>query len=233
MTWATTGIYRKQDTSHQFNSSLIDCLFAAEDIKDNYVEETEVSTLETRADPPFVLQKPVSRVKLGTRIDSLQVPCLQYRNSIQFTNNKRSVLVKMGGKSHSKDSFVIPTGEESIRLIRTLFSRWKKENWLHPGLQEVQPTGGEEVHVREEFTSRGPHAGEGGEINWFGLKRLQFFIYFSLNLLTVKLVCWSKNLKALNDEQRHHVCEDPCSVGYALQICRADEHPYAFQVTVI
>lgn len=41
------------------------------------------------------------------------------------------------------------------------------------------------------------------------------------------------NLKALLDEQRHHVCEGPRSLGYALQICRADEHPNAFQVTVI
>ncbi|XP_037539632.1 anoctamin-3 [Nematolebias whitei] len=41
--------------------------FSAEDVKDNYVEETEVSTYETRADPSFLLKKPVSRVKLGTR----------------------------------------------------------------------------------------------------------------------------------------------------------------------
>lgn len=39
-------------------------------------------------------------------------------------------------------------------------------------------------------------------------------------------------LKALLDEQRHHVCEGSRALGYALQICRADEHPNAFQVTV-
>lgn len=38
------------------------------------------------------------------------------------------------------------------------------------------------------------------------------------------------NSKALLDEQRHHVCEGPRSLGYALQVCRADEHPNAFQV---
>lgn len=41
------------------------------------------------------------------------------------------------------------------------------------------------------------------------------------------------NFKALFDKQRHHVCEGPCSLGYALQICRADEHPNAFQVTEV
>ena len=40
------------------------------------------------------------------------------------------------------------------------------------------------------------------------------------------------NPKALLDQQRHHVRESPSSLGYTLQICRADEHPNAFQVTV-
>lgn len=39
------------------------------------------------------------------------------------------------------------------------------------------------------------------------------------------------HLAALTDEQRHHVCEDPRSLGRALQIRRADEHPHAFPVT--
>uniref|UniRef100_A0A8C6Q1B7 Anoctamin n=1 Tax=Nothobranchius furzeri TaxID=105023 RepID=A0A8C6Q1B7_NOTFU len=43
--------------------SALDCLCAAEDVKDTYVEETEVSTNETRADPTFLLQKPISREK--------------------------------------------------------------------------------------------------------------------------------------------------------------------------
>ena len=49
-------------------------LFAAEDGKDHYVEESEATTCETRADESFLLQKPVTRAKLEARTDSLQVP---------------------------------------------------------------------------------------------------------------------------------------------------------------
>lgn len=38
------------------------------------------------------------------------------------------------------------------------------------------------------------------------------------------------HFQALLDEQRHHVCESPHPLGHALQVCRADEHPDAFQV---
>uniref|UniRef100_A0A3B3VFZ9 Anoctamin n=1 Tax=Poecilia latipinna TaxID=48699 RepID=A0A3B3VFZ9_9TELE len=37
--------------------------FHKKDVKDSYIEETEVSTCETRANPTFLLQKPVSRGK--------------------------------------------------------------------------------------------------------------------------------------------------------------------------
>lgn len=50
------------------------CLCAAEDGNDQYVEESEVTTTETRADESFPLQKPVTRAKLEARTDSIQVP---------------------------------------------------------------------------------------------------------------------------------------------------------------
>lgn len=50
------------------------CLCAAEDGKDHYVEESEVTTCETRVDGSFLIQKPVTRAKLEARTDSLQVP---------------------------------------------------------------------------------------------------------------------------------------------------------------
>lgn len=53
------------------------CLFAAEDGKDHYTEESEVTTCETRADESFLLRKPSTRVKLEARTDSLKVPHLQ------------------------------------------------------------------------------------------------------------------------------------------------------------
>lgn len=43
-------------------------------------------------------------------------------------------------------------------------------------------------------------------------------------------MCWLFAFSALANKQRHHVCEDPRSLGRALQIRRADEHPHAFQV---
>lgn len=43
-------------------------------------------------------------------------------------------------------------------------------------------------------------------------------------------MCRLLAFSALADKQRHHVCEDPRSLGRALQIRRADEHPHAFQV---
>lgn len=50
----------------------------------------------------------------------------------------------------------------------------------------------------------------------------------ALKLSPVKTCCL--DVAALADKQRHHVCEDPRSLGRALQIRRADEHPHAFQV---
>lgn len=37
--------------------------------------------------------------------------------------------------------------------------------------------------------------------------------------------------EALPDQQRHHVREGSRPLGHTLQICRADEHPDAFQVS--
>lgn len=54
-------------------SLIVFCLCAAEDGKDHYVEESEATTCETRADESFLLQKPVTRAKLEARTDSLQV----------------------------------------------------------------------------------------------------------------------------------------------------------------
>lgn len=52
---------------------IVFCFCAAEDVKDGYMEETETSADEPKEDPTFLLQKPVSRAKLGTRADSVQV----------------------------------------------------------------------------------------------------------------------------------------------------------------
>ncbi len=55
-------------------SLIVLCLCAAEEGKDHYVEESEATTCETRADESFLLQKPVTRAKLEARTDSVQVP---------------------------------------------------------------------------------------------------------------------------------------------------------------
>lgn len=56
-------------------SLIVLCLCAAEDQgKDHYVEESEATVCENRADESFLLQKPVTRAKLEARADSLQVP---------------------------------------------------------------------------------------------------------------------------------------------------------------
>lgn len=49
-------------------------LCAAEDGEDRRVEESEVTSCETRADESVPAQKPVSRAKLEARADSVQVP---------------------------------------------------------------------------------------------------------------------------------------------------------------
>lgn len=54
-------------------SLIVLCLCAADEGKDHYVEESEVTTCETRADESILLQKPVTRVKLEARTDSIQV----------------------------------------------------------------------------------------------------------------------------------------------------------------
>lgn len=56
---------------YQFSDVL--CLCAADEGKDQYEEESEVTTCETRADKSFLLQKPVTRVKLEARADSRKV----------------------------------------------------------------------------------------------------------------------------------------------------------------
>ncbi|MEQ2227285.1 hypothetical protein ILYODFUR_036130, partial [Ilyodon furcidens] len=61
------------------------------DVKDSYVEETEVSTCETRADPTFLLQKHVSRAKLGTRADSLQGKKQSDSSGLFFRDGKKRI----------------------------------------------------------------------------------------------------------------------------------------------
>lgn len=69
------------------------------------------------------------------------------------------------------------------------------------------------------------------EVNkWLVLEDFYFLDWF---LNSVVKLLFLFHLKALVDEQRHHVCENPRSLGFALQIRRADEHPNAFQVTVV
>ncbi|KAM4734714.1 anoctamin-3 isoform 2-T2 [Anableps anableps] len=62
-----------------------------EDVKDSYVEETEVSTCETRPDPTFRLQKHVSRAKLGTRADSLQGKKQSNASGLLFRDGKKRI----------------------------------------------------------------------------------------------------------------------------------------------
>uniref|UniRef100_A0A1A8RUI5 Anoctamin n=1 Tax=Nothobranchius rachovii TaxID=451742 RepID=A0A1A8RUI5_9TELE len=62
-----------------------------DDVKDTYVEETEVSTNETRTDPTFVLQKPISRAKLGTRTDSLQEKNRSDSSGLFFRDGKKRI----------------------------------------------------------------------------------------------------------------------------------------------
>ncbi|XP_008410264.1 anoctamin-3 isoform X3 [Poecilia reticulata] len=62
-----------------------------EDVKDSYIEETEVSTCETRANPTFLLQKPVSRAKLGTRADSLQGKKQSDASGLLFRDGKKRI----------------------------------------------------------------------------------------------------------------------------------------------
>lgn len=56
-------------------------------------------------------------------------------------------------------------GKELGRRLWLVFPRRKETHRLHPGVQEVQSTGGEEVHLREEPAGWGSHAGEGGAVN--------------------------------------------------------------------
>ncbi|XP_032437752.1 anoctamin-3 isoform X1 [Xiphophorus hellerii] len=63
----------------------------AEDVKDSYIEETEVSTCETRANPTILLQKPVSRAKLGTRADSLQGKKQSDTSGLLFRDGKKRI----------------------------------------------------------------------------------------------------------------------------------------------
>ncbi|XP_032437770.1 anoctamin-3 isoform X3 [Xiphophorus hellerii] len=62
-----------------------------EDVKDSYIEETEVSTCETRANPTILLQKPVSRAKLGTRADSLQGKKQSDTSGLLFRDGKKRI----------------------------------------------------------------------------------------------------------------------------------------------
>ncbi|XP_054900189.1 anoctamin-3 isoform X2 [Poeciliopsis prolifica] len=62
-----------------------------EDVKDSYIEEAEVSTCETRANPTFLLQKPVSRAKLGSRTDSLQGKKHPDASGLLFRDGKRRI----------------------------------------------------------------------------------------------------------------------------------------------
>ncbi|KAM4572661.1 anoctamin-3 isoform 2-T2 [Odontesthes bonariensis] len=63
----------------------------AEDVKDNYIEESEVSTCQTRADQSFLLQKPVSRAKLEARTDSIQVKNPSDSSGLFFRDGKKRI----------------------------------------------------------------------------------------------------------------------------------------------
>lgn len=69
------------------------CLFAAEEGNDQYVEESEVTTCETKADESIPLKKPSTRVKLQARNDSVQVPGSQLSTII--TTNDTVVILSL------------------------------------------------------------------------------------------------------------------------------------------
>ncbi|XP_068578528.1 anoctamin-3 isoform X3 [Cebidichthys violaceus] len=63
----------------------------AEEGKDQYVEESEVTTCETRADESVPLQKPVSRAKLEARTDSLQGKNRAGSSGLFFRDGKKRI----------------------------------------------------------------------------------------------------------------------------------------------
>uniref|UniRef100_A0A8C4H8T6 Anoctamin n=1 Tax=Dicentrarchus labrax TaxID=13489 RepID=A0A8C4H8T6_DICLA len=63
----------------------------AEDGKDHYVEESEATTCETRADESFLLQKPVTRAKLEARTDSLQGKNPARSSGLFFREGKKRI----------------------------------------------------------------------------------------------------------------------------------------------
>ncbi|XP_068578529.1 anoctamin-3 isoform X4 [Cebidichthys violaceus] len=62
-----------------------------EEGKDQYVEESEVTTCETRADESVPLQKPVSRAKLEARTDSLQGKNRAGSSGLFFRDGKKRI----------------------------------------------------------------------------------------------------------------------------------------------
>ncbi|XP_029909657.1 anoctamin-3 isoform X3 [Myripristis murdjan] len=63
----------------------------AEDGKDHYVEESEASTYEARADESFLIQKPVTRAKLEARTDSLQGKSPADSSGLFFRDGKKRI----------------------------------------------------------------------------------------------------------------------------------------------
>ncbi|XP_056273218.1 anoctamin-3 isoform X2 [Pseudoliparis swirei] len=59
--------------------------------KDQYEEESEVTTCETRADKSFLLQKPVTRVKLEARADSRKGKNRARHSGLLFRDGKKHV----------------------------------------------------------------------------------------------------------------------------------------------
>ncbi|XP_038562190.1 anoctamin-3 isoform X1 [Micropterus salmoides] len=62
-----------------------------EDGKDHYVEESEATTCETKADESFLLQKPVTRAKLEARTDSLQGKNPAGSSGLFFRDGKKRI----------------------------------------------------------------------------------------------------------------------------------------------
>ncbi|XP_031715512.1 anoctamin-3 isoform X3 [Anarrhichthys ocellatus] len=63
----------------------------AEEGKDQYVEESEVTTCETRADESVPLQKPVTRAKVEARTDSLQGKNRAGSSGLFFRDGKKRI----------------------------------------------------------------------------------------------------------------------------------------------
>lgn len=136
---------------YQFNKRLSVLLFlrAADDGKDQYVEESEVTPCETRAEETFPLQKPVTRVRSEARPNSIQVTRNYYCSYrwTEFIGSTRSSRHQQVVFCTINQRNIASTEKESSSVLWAVLPRREEAHRLHSRLQEVQSTGGKEVHL--------------------------------------------------------------------------------------